>query len=145
MKVGWKYGARGFSDKLPNSILWRKGFQPKRQELWRQNTVAMCLDKWNGERKYNKVTLQVQNGSFTPIVFSSNVEMGKESNQCYSQIATTLAEKRDEPYSVILYCIRSGSWSFKHEQKKHKIEELLSYSEAWCNMMWLIKEKLWTI
>ena len=112
------------------------------------------------KRKYDKLILQLENRTFTPIAFSTNVGMGKEVNKCYSQIANKLSENWDVPYSVMMYwiwrkihfsmmksiimCIR-GSWSSKHEREKHKIEELASYSEARCHIMWLIKEKLWPI
>ena len=54
------------------------------------------------KRKYTKCILQVENGSFTPLVFSVHGGMGKEANKCYSQIAEKLAEKQDEPYSVMM-------------------------------------------
>ena len=41
----------------------------------------------------------------------------------------------------IIMCIR-GSWSIKHEQEKHNVEELPTYSEAQYSIKWLIKEKL---
>ena len=40
--------------------------------------------------------LQVENGSFTPSVFSINERMGKEAPKCYSQIDDMLYEKRDK-------------------------------------------------
>ena len=108
----------------------------------------------------NERILQVENGSFTLLVFSVNGGMGKVANKCYSRIAEKLAEKRDEPYSVmmswirrkisflmvksVIMCIR-GSWSIKHEREKHNVEELASYSEAQYNVTWLTKKKLWTI
>ena len=99
------------------------------------------------KRKYNERILQVENGSFTPLVFSVNGRMGKEANKCYSGIAEKLAKKRYEPYSVtmswirrkisfsmmksIIMCIR-GSPSIKHVREKHNVKELASYSEAQC-------------
>ena len=41
----------------------------------------------------------------------------------------------------IIMCIR-GSRSIKHEQEKHNVEELPTYSEAQYSIKWLIKEKL---
>ena len=37
--------------------------------------------------------LQVENGSFTPLVFSINGGMGREASKCYSRIAELLSEK----------------------------------------------------
>ena len=45
------------------------------------------------KRKYNERILQVENESFTPLVFSVNGGMGKEANKCYSVIAEKLAKK----------------------------------------------------
>ena len=77
------------------------------------------------------------------------VGWGKEANKCYSRIVEKLAEKRDEPYSVmmswiwrkisfsmmksIFICIY-GSRSIKHEREKHNVDELASYSETGCNI-----------
>ena len=54
------------------------------------------------KRKYNERIFQAENGSFTPLVFSVNGGMGKEASKCYSRITEKLAEKRDEPYSVMM-------------------------------------------
>ena len=37
-----------------------------------------------------------------------------------------------------IMCIR-GSQSIKHEREKHNVQESVSYSEARCNIMWLIR------
>ena len=50
--------------------------------------------------------LQVENGSFTPSVFSINERMGREAPKCYSQIADMLYEKRDKTYSITMPWIR---------------------------------------
>ena len=38
-----------------------------------------------------------------------------------------------------------GSQSIAYEQEKHNVKELASYSEAQCNIMWLMNTKLCTI
>ena len=58
------------------------------------------------KRLYNMRVLQVENGSFTPLVFSINDGMGRETSKCYSQIAEMLSKKRDENYSITMSCIR---------------------------------------
>lgn len=50
--------------------------------------------------------MHVEKGSFTLLVFSINGGMAKEANTCYSWITKELAEKRDEPYLVIMSWIR---------------------------------------
>ena len=54
------------------------------------------------KRQYNIRVLQVENGSFTPIVFSINEGMGREASKYYSRIAEMLSEKCDESYSITM-------------------------------------------
>lgn len=51
--------------------------------------------------------LQVENGSFTPLVFSVNTAVGKEASKCYGRIATNLTEERNETYLVTVAWLRS--------------------------------------
>ena len=142
--------ARGFWTKYQMAFFDVRVFDPSAKR-YDGKTLQQCYRKNEMEkkRKYNERILQVENGSFTPLVFSVNGGMGKEANKCYSRIAEKLAEKRDEPYSVmmswirrkiffsmmksIIMCIR-GSRSIKREREKHKVEELASYSEGRCNI-----------
>ena len=58
------------------------------------------------KRKYNERIQQVEKVSFIPLVFSINGGMEKEADKCYSWTAKKLAEKRDEPYSMVISWIR---------------------------------------
>ena len=97
----------------------------------------------NNEKKkkhqYNMRVLQVENGSFTPLVFSINGGMGREASKCYSRIAEMLSEKRHEPYSLNISWIRrklsfssmrsiityiTGSRTFKANEK-NKVHQKL--------------------
>lgn len=51
--------------------------------------------------------LQVENGSFIPLVFSVNGAVGKEASKCYGRIAINLTEERNETYSVTIAWLRS--------------------------------------
>ena len=99
------------------------------QEWYRKNEMKK-------KGRYNKRILQVENGSFTPLVFTINDGIGKESNECYSPIGEKIAEKRVEPYSVMMSSIRSkislsmmksiitcirGSRLIRHEREKHNV------------------------
>ena len=72
-------------------------------------TLRQCYitSEMKKKRKYNKRILQVENGSFVQLVFSVNDRMRKEASKCYSRNAEKLAEKRNEPYSVMMPWIRS--------------------------------------
>ena len=54
------------------------------------------------KRQYEMRILQVENGSFTPLVLNINGVMDKEASKFYSQIAETLPEKSGEPYSTTM-------------------------------------------
>ena len=54
------------------------------------------------KRQHNELVLQVDNRSFTPLIFLINVGNGREASKCYSRIAETLAEKSNEDYSVTM-------------------------------------------
>lgn len=51
--------------------------------------------------------LQVENGSFIPLVFSVNGAVGKEASKCYGRIAINLTEERNETDSVTIAWLRS--------------------------------------
>ena len=59
------------------------------------------------KRCYNERIIQVEKGSFTPIVMSTFGGMGVEANKFHKRIATLIAEKRNERYSDILNYMRT--------------------------------------
>ena len=63
------------------------------------------------KREYNKRVLEVEHGSFTPLVFSCYGGMGKESKCFYKQLACKLSEKRNEALGDVTSYIRT-KWSF---------------------------------
>lgn len=89
------------------------------------------------KRQYNERVLDVDNGSFTPLVFSTNGGMGRECKLFYKRLSEMIAEKRDIPVSQavnyirtkisfsllrsMLLCLR-GSRSLKKEHYIHDIE-----------------------
>jgi hypothetical protein len=56
---------------------------------------------------YNERVLQVERGSFTPIVGSTFGGMGKEANRHHNRIASLIAQKRNEEYSDVINYIRT--------------------------------------
>ena len=62
----------------------------------------------NGQEKkqaYNERILQIDHGTFTPLVFSINGSMGRDCQKFYSRLAQTISEKRDLLQSI------SSNWS----------------------------------
>ena len=52
------------------------------------------------KRAYNERTLQTDHGTFIPLVFSINGNMGKECQKFYSRLAQLISENRDLPQSI---------------------------------------------
>ena len=59
------------------------------------------------KREYNERVIQVEKGSFTPIVFSTFGGMGKETTVYHKRIAQLIAKKRGETYSSVMNFIRT--------------------------------------
>jgi len=64
------------------------------------------------KREYQDRILQVEHWSFTPLVFSSTGGMGPEASMALKKLATSMAEKRQEPLSQVMavpHCVLSDS------------------------------------
>ena len=59
------------------------------------------------KRSYGNRVLQIENGSFTPLVFAANGGMRKESTRFYKRLAEMIAEKRKVPISIATNNIRT--------------------------------------
>ena len=58
------------------------------------------------KREYNVRVLDVEKGSFTPMVFLTTVGCSPEANKHHKRIATLIADKRKEEYSEVMKSIR---------------------------------------
>ena len=70
---------------------------------YRNTLLSKFYTKNENEKKkqYNKCVLQVERGSFTPFVMSSNGEFRRECGRIYSKLAEQIAEKRKQSNSII--------------------------------------------
>ena len=59
------------------------------------------------KRMYNERAIQVEKGSFTPIVMSTFGGMGVEAKKYHKRIATLISEKRGERYSDVINFLRT--------------------------------------
>ena len=59
------------------------------------------------KRTYNERIIQVEKGSFTPIVMSTFGGMGQEAESFHKRLAQLIAEKRHEAYSHVVNYIRT--------------------------------------
>ena len=71
-------------------------------------SAASCYCKHELEkmRKYERRVIDVEHGTFTPFVMSTNGGMGPSTTVTVKRITALLAEKTDTPYSKILNVIR---------------------------------------
>jgi hypothetical protein len=58
------------------------------------------------KREYNDRVMQVEQGTFTPLVFTITGSMGPECLQFHKSLAEKLASKSDERYSDVMNYIR---------------------------------------
>ena len=59
------------------------------------------------KREYNERVLQIEKGSFTPIVGSTFGGMGKEAHRHHKRIAFLISEKKNEDYADVISYIRT--------------------------------------
>ena len=59
------------------------------------------------KREYNERVLQVEHGTFTPLVFSCYGGMSKECSAFFKRLAVLISEKRDQPYYEVSSYIRT--------------------------------------
>ena len=59
------------------------------------------------KRKYQHSVLDVEMGSFTPLVFGTNGGMGADCNCFLKRLAEKLSEKNEEPYHITITWIRT--------------------------------------
>ena len=60
------------------------------------------------KRKYQRRVLDVEMGSFTPLVFGTNGGMGVDCNCFLKRLAEKLSEKNEEPYHTTITWIRTS-------------------------------------
>ena len=73
------------------------------------NTPQQLYAKHEKEkkRKYNQRVLQVEKGSFTPLIFTTTGGMGPEATRFHRRVAELIANKRNENFSHVMNVIRT--------------------------------------
>ena len=113
-------------------------------------SLAACFSHHEKSKKraYEQRIIEVEHGSFTPLVFSTTGGMGRQSTIFYSRLASLLARKRHQPYSTTMgwlrchlsfsllrssiLCIR-GSRSSRHVIPRFPAATDLAVSESMVN------------
>ena len=65
------------------------------------------MNEQEKKRAYNERVLQIEHGTFTPLVFSIYGTMRRECRTFYSRLSDLLSEKRDLPKSITMNWIRT--------------------------------------
>ena len=81
----------------PNAASYRD-LDPK--QVYRQHEMEK-------KRKYASRVTEIEQGTFTPLVFSTTGGMGEECSRFHSRLAELLAEKKGETYSTTISWIRA--------------------------------------
>ena len=88
-------------------IFYVRVFHPNAPSYRDKNVAALFrkheLDK---KREYDDRIREVENGSFTPLVFSTTGGASRETTVVFKRLAELLANKRNLPYSITLAWMR---------------------------------------
>ena len=74
----------------------------------KNTTIEKCFRKHEMEKKraYAQRVREIEHSSFTPLVMSASGGLAKEATNFYKRLASLLADKWDQPYSVTMNWLR---------------------------------------
>ena len=100
--------ARGFWQRGQRAFFDVKVFNPNAQRHVGQS-LAQCYisNEKDKKRSYCERVLEVENGTFTPLIFNCFGGMGPECHHFYKRLCGLLAEKRDEKLSMVTSWVRT--------------------------------------
>lgn len=99
--------ARGFWIRGQRAFYDTRVFYPLARSYQSQNLTSLHQRHENEKRRaYNQRVLQVEMGSFTPLVFTTAGGMAKEASLFYSKLAGMISEKRNQHKSVTTAWLR---------------------------------------
>ena len=72
-----------------------------------KHTATIFKEQENEKkRKYNQRVMDVEMGTFTPLVFGTNGSMGLDYQNFLRTLANKLSTKNDEPYASVISWLR---------------------------------------
>ena len=96
----WCYGNKAFLD--------IRIFNPLAKSYINQSlSAAHTSNEKQKKREYNQRVIDVEHGSFTPLVFSCFGGMSRECSAFYKHLTTLIAEKREVPFYEVSSFIRT--------------------------------------
>ena len=98
---------RGFWTQGKNAFFDTRVFYPHAR-CYRSKPLKSLFRKMEGDKKrdYGQRIIEVEHGSFTPLVFSACGGMGQEASVVVKRLADALAMKRNENYSRVITWMR---------------------------------------
>ena len=96
----WSKGTKAYCDIRVFNPLAKSYNNQKLSNAYTMNEKAK-------KREYNRRVIEVENSSFTPLIFTCYGGMGKECKQFYKHLAKLISEKREVPYSDVITFIRT--------------------------------------
>ena len=97
---------------------------------YRATQMSACYRRHEREKRraYEQRVLEIEQGSFTPLVFSTSGGMGSGATAAYKRLTSFLSIKREQPYSTVmswLHCrlsfslLRSAVMALRGSRSRH--------------------------
>ena len=100
--------ARGVWSRNQRAFFDVRVFNPHARRFQNQTLAQAYLSNENEKKRaYNERVLQIENGTFTPLVFNVCGGMGRECITFYKRLSTLISEKRQENLSSVSTWIRT--------------------------------------
>ena len=100
-------GARGFWDGMQDAFFDVRVFHPLAPSYRSQKVSALYRQHESKKRlEYGQRVLEVEHGSFTPLVCTTSAGMAPEATVFMKRLASMIADKREEPYSTTIAWLR---------------------------------------
>ena len=96
----WQRGQTAFFDVRVTHVNAESQKKKDTSAIFKSHEVAK-------KREYLQRIVDVENGSFTPLIFGTNGGVGNECQKFLSSLASQLAEKTDETYSSVVTWLRT--------------------------------------
>ena len=94
-------------DKTVNYSLDVKVFNPHAPSYKKSTLPTVYTNQENDKKRhYQQRIRDVEHGSFSPLVFSVTGGMAKEATVFYKRLASLLADKWNQPYSITINWLR---------------------------------------
>lgn len=113
-------------------------------------TQCYVANETEKKRMYNSRVMEVEHGTFTPLVFSTNGGMSRECRKFYSRLAELISEKKQQNYALtiswlmrnlvfsllksVIICIRGSRSLNERNCSLESVEEDAEYTESIANI-----------